>query len=584
MAPQDPYPPNGQGRGPSPGPNGGAPLRPQPLRPMPVPLQPQPIAAPAPGSNAPVPVAPQPIAPSQYAPQPVNAPQPIAPQPLAPRPVARPAPVPLSPGTASRPILVPQDAEQPRVRAARQADDEVRPEELIKKNAPPWLISLAVQMALVILLGLWMVPQSSREVVELVAGYAEQLGEQLEDDSFTFETELPEESALSLADVQQVEDPFAAPPELAIDPDGNVATTNISAPQIGMALEGRDQGMKEALLSAYGGTQGTESAVQRGLEWLVKHQKGDGSWSMKGPYPDGAVNENTAAATAMAMLAFLGNGHTHTKGMYQKTVDRGMKHLLKMQDKDGNFFQDGRRDQWMYTQGQCTIAICELYAMSRDSALREPAERAVAFVVASQHKAGGWRYAPGSDSDTSVTGWMLMALQSARMAGLEVPKKTLDSISRYLDDAAVTGSNGSKYSYQPGMETSEVMTAEALLCRQWLGWSRNDPRMKKGIEFLLTAENLPNPNFPNVYYWYYATQTMHHVEGDAWKQWNAAMRDMLVGLQVDGGKERGSWSPTKPKLDRWGSQAGRLFQTCLSIYILETYYRHMPLYSGMAGK
>jgi hypothetical protein len=570
MPPQEPYPQHGHGRGVSPGGNGegySQPLQPQPLRPQP--LQPQPLRPmPAPtGASA----VPQPLT---AAPAPVAAPRPM-PMPI---PTAASTVVPAT--TANRPILVPQNAEEPRVRAKPEADEPARPDELIKKNAPPWLISMGVQMALVIFLGLWMVPQSIPTGVQLVAGYAEQFGEQLEDDSFTFETEVPEESALSLAEMQQVEDPFAAPPELAINPDGNTATSELNAPQIGMALEGRDQGMKEALLSAYGGTVGSEAAVQRALEWLVKQQKADGSWSMKGPYPDGAFVENTAAATAMAMLAFQGNGHTHVKGLYQKTVDKGKKHLLKLQDKEGNFFQDGRRDQWMYTHGQCTIAICELYAMSRDSELRDPAQRAVDFCVASQHKeGGGWRYAPGSDSDTSVTGWMLMALQSARMAGLEVPKTTLDGVSRYLDKAAVSGSNGSKYSYQPGMEVSEVMTAEALLCRQWLGWSRNDPRMRKGIEFLLTEENLPNPNFPNVYYWYYATQTMHHIEGEAWKKWNEQMRDMLVGLQVDAGKERGSWHPTKPKLDRWGSQAGRLFQTCLSVYILETYYRHMPLYS-----
>ena len=33
-----------------------------------------------------------------------------------------------------------------------------------------------------------------------------------------------------------------------------------------------------------------------------------------------------------------------------------------------------------------------------------------------------------------------------------------------------------------------------------------------------------------------------------------------------------------PALDRWGSIGGRLFVTCFSTWMLEVYYRHLPLY------
>ena len=38
-------------------------------------------------------------------------------------------------------------------------------------------------------------------------------------------------------------------------------------------------------------------------ELLLRNQKRDGSWSLTGPYSDGAVKENAVAATAMAMKA-----------------------------------------------------------------------------------------------------------------------------------------------------------------------------------------------------------------------------------------------------------------------------------------
>jgi hypothetical protein len=123
------------------------------------------------------------------------------------------------------------------------------------------------------------------------------------------------------------------------------------------------------------------------------------------------------------------------------------------------------------------------------------------------------------------------------------------------------------------------MTAEGLLCRQYLGWAQHDERIVNGANYLLMPENLPKWSERNVYYWYYATQMMHHLEGEQWKKWNGVMRDLLVEKQVKAGKERGSWDPMKPVPDQWGPHAGRLYVTCLSVYILEVYYRHLPLYS-----
>jgi hypothetical protein len=118
------------------------------------------------------------------------------------------------------------------------------------------------------------------------------------------------------------------------------------------------------------------------------------------------------------------------------------------------------------------------------------------------------------------------------------------------------------------------MTAEALLCRQYLGWKRNDRRLLRGVEHL--GDNPVDWSSPNVYYWYYATQVMHHMGGTPWVEWNKVMRQVIPENQEAKGRERGSWDPTK---DEWGRSSGRLYMTCLSTYMLEVYYRHLPLYS-----
>jgi hypothetical protein len=118
--------------------------------------------------------------------------------------------------------------------------------------------------------------------------------------------------------------------------------------------------------------------------------------------------------------------------------------------------------------------------------------------------------------------------------------------------------------------------------REYLGWKRNDPRLVAGMDWITSPENrIDFKNNRNVYYWYYATQAAHHVEGEYWKRWNAVMRQVLPEQQVARGKEAGSWDPNKPSEDQWANHGGRLYVTCLSIYMLEVYYRHLPIYASV---
>ena len=171
----------------------------------------------------------------------------------------------------------------------------------------------------------------------------------------------------------------------------------------------------------------------------------------------------------------------------------------------------------------------------------------------------------------SVTGWYVMALQSGMMSGLEVQSPNLDNISKFLDRCSQE--NGSRYAYKPGMESTLTMTAEGLLCRQYLGWKHDDERMRRGIDIVLS--NPVDYNDQNVYYWYYATQACHHMDGADWNKWNAVMRQAVPTAQIKTGADKGSWAPSS---DRWGPHGGRLYVTCLSIYMLEVYYRHLPIY------
>lgn len=585
MTQPDPYRPPypGQSIGPPPPvaahPGAFAPNGPQPAYPQTYPPQPAyPVAAVPQAYAAPVPAAPIPVsaapaaAPARPRPVPVPAPG-AAPVANSPRPMPIPANRPLPAG--SRPVPVQGEAKSTIREETNEEPKDL--EQIAIRSAPPWLVSLVVHLVAIVILALVVIAQRETKVIEIISEpvYAEKLGDQVLDATLqspiSMETDITD-PALAI-DTTQVNDPLAAPPiQLDLTLDASKATSDIEAPSIGLALSGREKGAKSALLAAYGGTATTEAAVREGLLWLKKNQRNDGSWSLQGPFSGGGLVENPGSATAMALLAFQGGGHTHKDGEFKDVVAKGWNAMLKWQDADGNFIKEGGFNDRLYAQAQCTIAVCEIYGMTKDEKFLQPAKKAIDFALRAQSPEGGWRYQPKIDSDTSVTGWFVMALQSARMAGITEPSGALEGVSRYLD--SVANEDGTRYRYQRNRsETSVVMTAEAILCRQYLGWKHDDPRMKAGIEWVLA--NPVNYNDPNVYYWYYATQACHHMDGKEWDQWNAVMRQAVPTAQIKSGAEKGSWSPSD---DRWGSHGGRLYTTCLSIYMLEVYYRHLPLY------
>ncbi|MEX2310567.1 MAG: prenyltransferase/squalene oxidase repeat-containing protein [Pirellulales bacterium] len=450
------------------------------------------------------------------------------------------------------------------------------------RQSPPWLVSAIVHMLMMIIFGLTIINANEEADLLLDAGYAEDIGDPLADDLDLAQTEFEvDENALSADNVPIIEDPFAMPDVADVSPNPVMPTGSVAVPTaIGVALTGREAGMKEALLKSYGGTAKTEGAVAMGLRWLAAQQHRTGLWSLAGPYPDGSQSDNPEAATAMALLAFQGAGYTPTgdpQHPFTPVVRKGWSALLKRLESDGRFFHDVQTTHQLYTQAQCTIALCELYAMTGDAQYFEPAQRAVDYCVRIQSDQGGWRYDPKQDSDMSVTGWFVMALQSARMAGIEVPSPVFDKVEAFLDSVSRANEAGydagSRYAYQPNQGATLALTAEGLLCRQYLGWPHDDPRLAAGVEYLVA--NPPEWNKRNVYYWYYATQVLHHMEGKPWRMWNSEMRELLPAHQEKRGRERGSWDP---KGDRWGDAGGRLYVTCLSLCVLEVYYRHLPLY------
>ena len=363
----------------------------------------------------------------------------------------------------------------------------------------------------------------------------------------------------------------------------------VHAEDVSAPFSGRSGPTKVQLIRREGGTTASERAVQEGLAWLMRHQRADGGWGLDTSgqctippgCPDGSFMVSDTAATGLALLPFLAAGHVHTQpSRYQAVVGRGLDWLVAAQQKSGELFLGGQVHSQFYSHAIATMALCEAYGLSKDPRLKQPAQLGIVFIADSQNKYdGGWRYTPGMEGDTSVFGWQMFALRSAKLAGLDVPQNVIKGCSHYLDLAACDKTR-TTYSYLPAGMPTPVMTAEGLLCRQYLGWPRDYPPMVKGAAGVWD-DLQANPQ-RNIYYWYYATQLLHNMQNKAWKKWNPMIRDGLIATQTESkGCDQGSWSPLLPEPDRRGVQAGRLYQTTLSLLTLEVYYRWLPLYRNM---
>jgi hypothetical protein len=481
----------------------------------------------------------------------------------------------------------------------------------LRRPSPAFLTSLVVHALALLVLALIVVRAESRRAVRLEMRFGDG-GPSAEDavsiDAPAAAAEPPPEPAKPPPRPAEAMTPLVEPepePE-PVPPSPLVGTGRDESARLPIEslLAGRSDAGRADGLSASGGDDATEQAVTLALDWIVRQQQKSGLWSLKGPYDDGGNQENHLAATAMALMALQGAGTHDGSGRHAGSVARGWAALLDSQRPDGTFDTGAIPDQHaMYAHAQATIAICEASAMAEDAIVRrrleEAAARAVGYALAGQMPDGGWRYGlPGrggdDKGDMSVTGWFLMALRTAEMAGIAVPPAAYARLTAFVDAVELTEASGicvddrglptSGYGYQifPNQKVfpyRPALAAEGLLCRQHLGWDRDDPRMTAGVAGLLERSPI---NFrgrgKNVYAWYYQTQVFHNVGGAAWERWNDVMRKALPQEQVKQGREKGSWDTT---YDQWGSTAGgRLYMTSLLALMLESYYRHLPVYQA----
>jgi hypothetical protein len=344
----------------------------------------------------------------------------------------------------------------------------------------------------------------------------------------------------------------------------------------------------------------TQKAVWAALEWLMNHQAADGRWDCdgfdaccKGNRCDGVGDApHDVGVTGLALLCFLGTGETHQSGTNrrcQTAVRNGLRFLRESQDSEGCF---GPRTSphFLYDHACASLAMTEAYGMTGARALRDPAQRGVGFVLRARNPYLAWRYdvPANGENDTSVTGWMVMALKSAKLAELDMEKQAVADAIEWVGKMTdpETGRTGYQNRGSGPARTattaakfpthrSEATTAVGMTVRIFGGHDlKSDAMIGKGADLL--AKCLPkwdvDAGTNDFYYWYYGSLAMFQVGGPRWAKWNEAMKTAIVDHQrLDKGRcEYGSWDP----VDCWSSEGGRVYATAVNCLTMEVYYRY----------
>ena len=264
-----------------------------------------------------------------------------------------------------------------------------------------------------------------------------------------------------------------------------------------------------------------ERSIARGLEHLASRQREDGSFG----------SHHRTAVTSLAVMAFLANGYLPEREPRGRTIAAGIDFLVNVGRAGGGYMGES-----MYEHALATLALAEAWGMSsRSDAIRDILKRAVDIILRAQNPRGGWRYHPRPhDADVSSTVMQIVALNSAREAGIVVPDATMARAVSYVLSCRDAASGG--FGYQGPRDPGFARTAAGVTSLFLAGDQRSEAVLK-GLDYLRkTAGGRDSDWF--FYGQYYAAQAMYQAGEEAFAAWYPRARDRLISLQ----RKDGSWS------------------------------------------
>jgi len=343
-------------------------------------------------------------------------------------------------------------------------------------------------------------------------------------------------------------------------------------------LGSRTKSGKRRAARRFGMPKGTDKDILAGLRWLKKVQnKETGGWDAQNFEGRRGVSRGVSG---LALLAFLGFGCTDKRPLeFASTVKKAMKYLVDVQETTGGEDAKSKRGwfgEQMYTQGICTMALAEAYAMMGRRDCERAAQMGLEYILRKQPAHGAFSYG-GPGNDVSVTGFQIQAIKAAYVAGLRVPKEARQKTERFLR-ICMAKNYGTPYRIDPMSEVQKAhklsMTAASLTGRLFMGHKRGAPDCVGQAEYIIAGDKHLQvaKQASNYYVLYYMSLSMFNMGGKYWKGWNNAFNAPLRARQVEAGPDMGSWPG--------GGAGGRVFSTAMACLALEVYFRFLPTYKS----
>lgn len=308
-----------------------------------------------------------------------------------------------------------------------------------------------------------------------------------------------------------------------------------------------------------------QRSIERGLEWLVRNQSRNGSWTAQQiAYP--------TPMTGLAGIALLSEGSTTMQGKYAPAIRRAVDFLVSQSRPNGLIGNPVRDDRYTYGHGFAMLFLSQVLGEEEDVERRrelvDVLTRAVRFTGEAQAASGGWGYVSCKDQpnfdEGSTTITQVQGLRGCRNAGIVVPREIIDKAINYIHKCT-TADGGVQYNSHGGGGRPAI-SAAAIACLYNAGEYDSEyvPRVLN-----YCRKNLKDVRSDGFGHWhythYYFSQVMYRQGGKEWEDY----RDKVFAKIVAEQRPDGAWVD---------SMIGPVYATSINLTILQLDKAALPIY------
>ncbi|MBK8205230.1 MAG: terpene cyclase/mutase family protein [Planctomycetes bacterium] len=329
---------------------------------------------------------------------------------------------------------------------------------------------------------------------------------------------------------------------------------------------------------AYLGREDLYDALDKILRYLQKEQQknAEGFWWHDGveivPSDESLREIQKVELTSMALLAFLGDGHSSEFSPvgYDWTVKRGINWLISRQRADGQIGPANNANVMIHAMA--TLALAEDFGLTRASHLREPLRKACRWLCAVKADgSAGFPFKVDGKASLTTSVWAYMALATAR--NVKVPPIDLPAqrIEEFEDWYGSVTRGTTALSDEADLFCGELVPTSAAAALSLFAPTRDNVERADALTRRISREHpeLKAKGDPaDMRYLFFGSLAFalkQQLGGKTGAEWQNKFADTLLQNQL----ESGAYEPTSD----YARLYGRVFGAALAGLSIENAYR-----------